>query len=307
MTAAIPTFNRGALSHEKRSDRLRVMSSTWQLDVFADGSGAEYVDRAAMARAHALRAAPQNAPTAATLEAAGRRFIARTLSKVIVLHPGERLVPEASAARTETDVRTDGTRRTDAVVANRIVFTREIDGLPVVGAGSKVTITFLNDGSLESFRYDWPAYAKTRRLQAPVPSREIYGRLQRVMNVRAEVAPTRPIGMPATSSAIASLPLSTSTRLERLACGYYDPGFGSRDPRAPVQIGCYYHILHYQGAGNLITAAGYSGAVPAAIIAETDAYWPEAMLLQNLHLRGLPAAPNAHPGAITVPVPSKHR
>ena len=67
----------------------------------------------------------------------------------MLLAPGERLEPEAISARTEGGVAADGTGAYSAVVANRIVFTRVIDGLPVVGAGSKVTVTFLNDGSVQ--------------------------------------------------------------------------------------------------------------------------------------------------------------
>ena len=305
LSAALPMANRGAATLQKRTDRLRLTAQTWQLDVFGDGSGAEFIDRAAESRAHALRISPANAPSFAQLEAAGRRFIARGLSRVIVLQRGERLVPEAASSRIDTEVRADGTSRRDAVVANRVVFTREIDGLPVVGSGSKVTVTFLNDGSVESFRYDWPAYVRTSQIASVAAAHEIVSRVTRVIGVRAGTTSGMPIHLPQSAAAVRPLAIARNTQLERLACGYYDPGYANRDAHAPVQPGCYYHVVQYRGEGAMVTSAAYSGAVPAARIAESDLYWPEAALLQNMKRSGLPAPRSARSGNTIEAVPAK--
>jgi hypothetical protein len=164
LTKADQPLSLQKMSRETEAGRILITGTDWKLAVFRDGSAAEFVNQVAANRAHDLKA--ERALSLAQLEAAGRDFISRFLADAITLGSAERLEPEATSARTEGGVAVDGTSAYSAVVANRIVFTREIDGVPVVGAGSKVTITFLNDGSVESFRYDWPQYTPTGRVQA---------------------------------------------------------------------------------------------------------------------------------------------
>lgn len=164
-----------------------------------------------------------------------------------------------------------GTGATSKVVAQRVVFTREIDGIPVVGAGSKVTITFLNDGSVESFHYDWPRYVATKRTETLASPEEILRRMQTVVSARTSTSGRATIQMPRAGAANQTVDLGDNTVLERLACGYYDEGYAVRDPKAPVQAGCYYHVLHLRGSGDYVTKAAYSGAVPAATRSEEDA------------------------------------
>jgi hypothetical protein len=78
----------------------------------------------------------------------------------------------------------------------------------------------------------------------------------------------------------APVDLGGNASLQRIACGYYDPGLAVRDAAA-VQAGCYYHVVHTRGEGQFITRAAYSGAVPAAQCFESDRSWPEAALLSG--------------------------
>jgi len=296
----------GKIVQEKRSDRIRAVGDTWRLDVFGDGSGAEFLDQAATARTHDSGVNPSKAMTNQALETAGRAYIDRTLSKVIVLHPGERLVPVATSFRTEGGVAKDGSMPYSAVVANRIIFSREINGFPVVGAGSKVTITFLNDGSVESFRYDWPNYVQTGRVQRLAGSREILRRVQRVASVRTNRDVIGEITVPPNIESITQpMSLGDTVQLQDLKCGYYDPGFMNRDPQAPVQAGCYYHVVHRQGVDPYVTTAAYSGAVPSAKLPERDSRWPEAAVLRGTKMKGLPPAGSGGSGAKIQPVPPR--
>jgi hypothetical protein len=238
--------------------------------------------------------------TLAQLESAGRDFIARALPDTITLTQAERLEPELISARLEGGVAVDGTSGYSAVVANRIVFTREIGGIPVLGAGSKVTITFLNDGSVESFSYDWPQYTPTERIQATADVAEILRRVQRVAGVRInrDVLPGANRGSSVAGSA--SVDLGDNATLQRLVCGYYDPGVMVREADAPVQAGCYYHVVYTQGAGEFITRAGRAGAVPAARLFEADRSWPEATVLSGVDGAAAPDAPER-------PVPRRER
>lgn len=296
----------GEIAQEKRNDRIRAMGDTWRLDIFGDGSGAEFLDQAATARAHDSGLDPSKAMSAQALETAGRAYIDRTLSKVVVLHAGERLVPVATSFRTEGGVAKDGSMAYSAVVANRIIFSREINGIPVVGAGSKVAITFLNDGSVESFRYDWPNYVRTERVQHLAGTRDILRRVQRVAGVRTNREVSGVITVPPNIESMTQpMSLGDTAQLQDLKCGYYDPGFMNRDPQAPVQAGCYYHVVHRQGVDPYVTTAAYSGAVPSAKLPERDSRWPEAAVLRGTKVKGLPSAGSAGSGAKIQPVPPR--
>jgi hypothetical protein len=307
LVAAVRESSGGRISTSSEAGRLRATSQSWQLDVFGDGSGAEFLNLSANRRAHSSGVRPSRAMSGERLEAAGRDYISRRLSKIVVLAPGERLVPVARSRRVESGVAADGSSLVQSVVANRIVFTREIAGVPVVGAGSKVTITFLNDGTVESLRYDWPSYERTGNVQPLAGVRDILLRVQRVSNVRIAGAPAEAPAPQAAPEASIMRPveLGGGAQLERLDCGYYDPGFQSRDAKAPIQAGCYYHVIHRQGTGDYVTVAAYSGAVPAAKAALPDPRWPENVLLRGGGIRKIPAPPASGPATNVQAVPTR--
>ena len=99
------------------------------------------------------------------------------------------------------------------------------------GAGSKVTVTFGADGSLELFRYDWPRYDRTDRAQTAMAPREILQRVRRVNFTRVGVAQDQKVE-PVPPDAKAPVELGSRMTLQRLACGYYDPGVSVGDARA---------------------------------------------------------------------------
>ncbi|AWM10777.1 hypothetical protein [Bradyrhizobium symbiodeficiens] len=290
------SFSVDRASRERQRGRLLVSTNDWRLTIFGDGSAAEFVNLTATSKAHENRLEPGRKMSTETLQAMGRDFIARYLADTIVLGPAERLEAELVSARMEGGVAADGTSSYSAVVANRIVFTREIDGIPVVGAGSKVTITFLNDGGVESFRYDWPQYVATSRMQATVDASEILNRVSRTIGLRAQTLQRE--GEQSTLSPEQSR--RGKTTLQRLACGYYDAGIMARDPDAPVQTGCYYHLVETRGEGEFVTKAARSGAVPAGQRVEIDPRWPEVA-------RMLGVDGSAAPDATERPVPPRER
>jgi hypothetical protein len=221
------------------------------------------------------------------------------------LQQDERLVLDATSRRTEGGVAPGGERAYSAVVAHRVVFSREIGGIPVIGAGSKVTVTFLNDGSVESFRYDWPAYTHTGRVQAMAAPIEVLHRLQRVSGVRTKAEVDRVLGAPPNLESITGpLRLGPTVELQDMKCGYYDPGFALRDQAAPIQAGCYYHLLQTRGEGQYVTTAGYSGAVPAGTSFEPDIRWPEANVLRGVKNKE-PKGLNAGSSKKVQPVPPR--
>jgi hypothetical protein len=257
---------------------LRVTGDHWSLEIKGDADSARFQDLQVAGRAHSLAKPLAQKMSAAELEKAGRAFIAAKLGSVIVLEPGEGLVPVRTDYRIEggQDIKTREITR--SVVANRIVFGRTVDGVPVVGGGSTVVVTFANDRSVESFAYDWPKYHKAN-LQAVVDTGEILHRVQKVIGVRTGVsAPTFPVRVPKTSGTAFPIPLTTDTMLQKLECGYYDPGVGARDPSAAVQPGCVYHAV-FQGQHGI--RQGYAGTVPAGAQFEPNAAWVETQILNQ--------------------------
>jgi hypothetical protein len=259
-----------------RASELKSAQARNSLVVSKDGTFAQFEDESVAGRAHSLARPVSQKMSAARLEQAGRAFINSKLAGVIVLGPGEELVPVLTDYRIEGEQNLGTGAVNRSVVANRIMFGRTIHGVPVVGNGSKVVVTFTNDGSLESFRYDWPKYQATNS-QDVVDASEILGRVQKVIGVRTGVTPNFSVTKPERTGSAYPVALTTDTSLQKLECGYYDPGTRSGKATATVQPGCVYHAV-METAGGI--REGYAGAVPAGTQFEADTTWLETRLLE---------------------------
>lgn len=254
--------------------RLRSAGDQWSLEVSSDGTAVEYRDLEVEARAHSVGRQVSNQMSASELEQRGRALIESNLASQIVLGPNEELVALRADYRTEGGQDLNTGQITRAVVANRIVFGRVRDGVPVVGNGSKVILTFINDGSLESFHYDWPTY-----LAGPAQNiaevGEVLSRMQKVMVARTRAsAPASRVAVPVGGGGEYPLALTPSTQLQAMECGYYDPGSGRKSQS--VQAGCTYLAVSQAASG---MRQGYAGAVPAAASFNVDAGWLETQIL----------------------------
>jgi hypothetical protein len=266
----------GVYQSTKHGSKLHITGKEWSLDVTADGSAAEYQDHAVEAQAHSLAKPLSEKMPAAELERKGRAFIAAKLASQIVLGANEELIPVRADYRTEGGQDLTTGEITRAVVANRVVFGRSLGGVPVVGNGSKVIITFTNDGSLESFRYDWPKY-QTTASQKVVDAGELLSRVQKVIGVRNGVtAPTSGVTVPSSEGEAYPVALTPNTRLQALDCGYYDVGSFAERITQLVQPGCTYLVVSQEKNG---IREGYAGAVPAGSQFEPDTAWLESRIL----------------------------
>ena len=266
----------GPYQRANRGKTLRLTGKQWSLEVAEDGSAAEYRDLAVAARAHSLARPLSEEMSPAELEAKGRAFIASKLASQIVLGEGEEL-PALRA-----DYRTEGTQNlatgviTNAVSGNRIVFGRTIHGIPVVGNGSKVILTFTNDGALESFRYDWPEYHGIKS-QSLIDAAQILSRVQKVIAARNGVdTPQTRVSVPSGQGEPFPLALTPNTQLQSLDCGYYDAGSFVRQHSQSVQPGCTYLTVSQDEHG---FRQGFAGAVPAGDRFDLDRAWLETQLL----------------------------
>lgn len=217
------------------------------LTVSSDATVADFRNPSVQSKAHSLVKPLEQKMSMTALEQAGRSFIAAHLSDVIKLGPGEQLVPLSTDYRIEGEQNLTTGEVKRNVAANRVVFGRTINGVSVVGNGSMVVVTFANDGSVESFHYDWPKYeVDLSAPQSMAPASTLLARVQQVVK--------------------------PSTKLQTLQCGYYDSGGNSQ-----VQPGCVYHAVFTNSDGG---REGYSGAVPGGLLFQADTKWPESQLLK---------------------------
>jgi hypothetical protein len=264
-----------AYQASKDGSKLRLAGKEWSLEVASDGAAADYHDQAVEARAHSLAKPLSQEMPAAELEQKGRAFISSKLASQIVLGTGEQLIAVRADYRTEGGQDLATGEITHAVSGNRIVFGRTLNGVPVVGNGSKVIITFTNDGSVESFRYDWPKY-QAGTSQQVVDAGQILARVQTVVGAHSDVAAATSNAPVANSEGDAyPVALTPNTQLQTLDCGYYDAGSLAGKSQT-VQPGCTYLAVSQDSNG---MRAGYAGAVPAGAQFTADAGWSETKLL----------------------------
>ncbi|WP_257457893.1 hypothetical protein [Archangium lipolyticum] len=247
-----------------------VGDSGWQLTVYGDGTAVRYHNPVALDAGRAVPLASRLSNT--DLEALGRRFVTEQLGRHVLLGTGETL----EALKTEHQVEARQADSTTApliqeVSASTVIFSRTINGVGVVGSGSKVAVIFGNDRLPAGFEFDWTAYQPTGRRQQTMDVNSIHRRASSVLPVD---------------------PNDPSTTLERLECGYFDNGTRRRDTLAPVQPACFYHytkqvvgdpILNRANPADGLFKSAYGEAVPAGTTVEPDQRWPQAMLLCTGH------------------------
>lgn len=281
-TGAINT--RGTFERESATDHITLHTEDWTLQVATDGTRVSYRNVAQLDGAMATARPVEERLSQETLEALGRRFIGDSLREFITLGSSDEILPLYSEFQI---IGGGGVRENQAypepaeVVANTVVFTRTIDGVPVVGGGSKIAITFLNDGTAVAFDFDWPQYRKTGREQEVLPIEEIRARGSRVLILGLD---------------------DSTVNVTRFECGLLDTGVRKRDAAALVQSACFVQadrrdIIDREAyrrdpaSGHIITAIAQ--AIPAGLLIERDDRWPEAAALLGSALPSEPAAEEA--------------
>jgi hypothetical protein len=187
------------------------------------------------------------------LETLGMKFIRTELSKHIKLAKNEQIVPLHTMYEIDGDGDLNGNVH-EETVGNIVVFSRVVDGIDVVGAGSKISILFANDETPVGFRYDWPTYRKS-------------GLYQKVVNF--ETAKER------LSSLSGLKKKAKKIERTRLECGYYDPGVVSRDKDAFIQSACYAFYKGKAEETDNTEVVGYADVIPMGQQVEIDNNWNE--------------------------------
>ncbi len=275
----------GTGKKQEKGNRLSVIGEGWFLDVNGDGTNVRYRNykyldsKPELARPVSARLSNEK------LEELGRVFIKENLSEYIKIGTDEELVPfyTEHAIGFSGKVKEGATADEEKVYASTIVFTRTIDKVNIIGAGSKVAIMFSNEGIPVGFDYDWPQYTPTGKSQKVLPVEAIKKRAKRLASLDID---------------------SQDVKVKRFDCGFYDAGTRKRDPRAVVQAGCAIHSyekkiidqnVYKQDPNSGHTLSAYVDYIPAGETVEQDEKWPQAMKMLNKKTgRGL-AAPKERP------------
>ncbi|MBK1723101.1 hypothetical protein [Thiocystis violacea] len=213
-------FTSERFQREVNAERTSFVSDEgWYLNVYADGTSARYRNYGYLEKMAPLDRPVEERIPAEELEKLGRAFIADYLGDQIRLGRGEELVPYF----TEVEV-TGGAGAYDGapmdpelVHSSTVVFTRSINGQPVLGGGSKVAVIFANDGEAVGFDYDWPSYGVSKRVQRILPLDQIRQRGNDYASFKSD---------------------DPDVQVRHFECGYVDLGARKRDPAALVQGGC---------------------------------------------------------------------
>ncbi len=266
---------------ERRKDRTDYLGKGWSLRIDEDGTSVRYRNYGYLDNPLNNKPLPvAQRMSQDALYKYGLEFIKSRLGDLIPLSVNEQLVPFFSEFQISGEGSTLPGSKPDAeeVIANTVVFSRMVNGIPVLGAGSKIAVIFANTGKPVGFDLDWARYEATGEKQPTLTITDVNARMSKLV--------------PANLT-------SAQTKITRFECGYFDFGVRRRDPLAAVQTACAIHVNNKQivdrtafakdpNSGH--TVAAFMQAIPLGVKPALDSKWPEARILL-----GLSANPTATP------------
>lgn len=267
-----PINTRGDFKVEKGEGKLAFIGDGWKLQVYGDGTTIRYRNYGFLDGAGYKPLPVAQRPSQDQLERAGRKFIAEKLGYFSALVKNESLIAYYSEFQISSVGSTAPGAKPgpDLVEASTVIFARTVDGVPVLGPGSKIAVIFSNDGRPAGFDLDWASYDRTGEMQKVASLREVNGRMDRLL----------PFSLSA-----------TDVKTTRFECGYFDLGGRKRDVEAPIQSACLIHAhkrhvfdkeVHARDPKSGHSVAAHMGAIPAGATIEKDMSWPQAQILLGM-------------------------
>lgn len=271
---------------ERRKDRLDFVGKGWIMHVDDDGTSVRYRNYGYLDNPANNKPLPlAQRMSQDTLEKLGMEFIKLRLGDLIPLAANEQLLPFFSEFQISGGGSTKPGEKpiAEEVLANTVVFSRVIGGVPVIGAGSKIAIIFANNGKPVGFDFDWARYEATGERQTTLSITEINARAAKLSVVDLK---------------------SPLTKMTRFECGYFDFGARRRDPLAPLQTACAMHVhkkeivdadVYAKDPNSGHTTAAFLQAIPLGAKPAVDNKWPEARILLGMSAEQLGTPPiNVH-------------
>jgi hypothetical protein len=179
-------------------------------------------------------------------ESLAREIVSNELAPLVTLRDGETLQAWTTSNLISVVGEVSSGNEERAIYASRVTLTRVINGVPVLGAGSKITVEVANDGTLVGFDIDWSQLVATTRTTTLLDTKAIRERAK-------QLAPSS---------------LGDSPREVGFECGYYDTGAWF-ERSSVVQPGC---LVVYEED----PTSHHQIAVPAGSTVIKDATWVES-------------------------------
>ena len=231
-----------------KGDSLFVSTSAWALEVASDGN------RIRLDRNLQGVAPPSVRLSYDEVVRLAKDALENELSSLVPLGAGEALVPLSRSDVVYSAITADGLNRTDTILESTARFGRSVDGVTVVGPGSRAMVSLDSDGGVTGFDIDWSKYTATKTAQQTVTIEETKARLQKLEEQ----------GL-----------LTAQRTLSYIACGYYDAGTVAGPVTEFIQPACVYHFRIAPSDGALDVA------VPAGETYDAEPGWPESVALAS--------------------------
>lgn len=244
---------------EVSDDRSRTTAGDWSLTVFADGTKAKFQNYAYLTRHPELIRKVERRMPQEEAEKRGAAFIASELSEFVVVGSNEALVPlktiyEIRQAQSVNSKTPDPAE----AVSTTAVFSRTVNGVAIVGTGSKVAVTMANDGKVVAFDYDWAPLAYG-------------GEQQEVLGLSS--INRRAAGLSGKNMSPGSV------AMKHFECGYADLGARKAGSGSVLQPACVLQYLDEKAVAGGIITSGHGYLIPTGVNVRADKGWPEAQAL----------------------------
>ena len=175
-TALGPRLQLLALKAAPRDHRVTsYLGDAGYVDVFADGTKLRV--RGNLDDPKEIEKAGGTRLEKADLEALGQRFVREALGDLVKVGNQESLTFLGVRYLVNGGADVDAKKDTEQVVANIAIFGREVNGVAVVGGGSKVAVWFDNARQPVGFDVDWPAYRSAGRVQRVLAQKALAARV----------------------------------------------------------------------------------------------------------------------------------
>jgi hypothetical protein len=110
------------------------------------------------------------------------------------------------------------------VESSRVEFLRCIDGIPILGGGSRLSIELDTDGQVLEIDFRWPQYTVTTTKAKSVSFSTLAKTVQATGQAVSEYAGPMPATAAPTVGQMLDVNVAPNTVLSSMVCGYYDSG-----------------------------------------------------------------------------------
>jgi hypothetical protein len=252
----------GKSSVSIQNDRALVAGDEWLLEVRAKGNWIRYRNIEYASRIASTMPSNKIKPDIDELYSIARHFIDSNLSGILSLQKQETLEPWYSAHEvvTDADISKGGKmyNTKESVVASKIVLKRAINGIPVLGNGSIVTVFIALDGTVYGFDLNWSPLMLSKKRQEVLDLKRIRARGDIVADSKRMEAKEQMVE-------------------EKFECGYFDAGVLSDidEDNGELQVAC---VSMLSSQGTIKSVA--DDVIPAASQVKRDSAWPETALFK---------------------------